>query len=1393
MLRSEQPVTELIGREEIDAEFRQRISEAGHTYIQVRGSPGSGKTSWVKQAAAAQSVNDNSGTSLALIAAAHYCSRNNAASGSGIVLLRELARQLSEFDSDFCDALLDQTAKRKSTSIQVEQNVSSSPGAEVTGVKLDIHSDNPADLIDDIFLKPLNSVLEKPGPTWLILIDAPDEPSETGAADLLLKLGELPARLRVVVTTRSETNFAHRFARLATQEINIDELSVTKSISLFVAQRSKSHSLDARITPDWDSQSLNETIVKRSHGNFLVASCTIDSLANSERPIDAALVDDLPRTLGGFYRDFLEQLPNEIRLNWPEQLGRIVGALSVARAPLTQDDLAVLCRMPLSIVHARLELIRQYLLVDKEDRWRIFHATFAEFLISKIDAGPFWCPEHEQHERFVFWANSEIVQHSWTGAPQYLLRHHLHHCLGLDREMLVSNLWDTLVKDYIVSRFNHGHKPHEIAVDFRQALEVTASLNDVEITLFLTLLVQLWNEKTASQVDASSTILLASQGFTEKASELALRQDDAAHASTTDGQKELTAYIRALAELRETSAALDLLGKAPEESREELGNSFLDQLAITHPGEAIEVIQEHLVGNTPPVLSPDACRRISEIQGGSALALETQRSQPGLLVAIAEGLAVHDLDQALEMVERQDAEYDWFGGEKIGFGQRQAQARVLLAYLDSPDSNPSLAWEHAGRLFGRQWPEPYGLALAAAFVSATPDLAPVVVEKVTDPDELLEAMLSFAWLGQYTEVRITTQNGWRPKFVDPARSVRKLGLLNPVSAKIIPRIAAIDLKKLTSAGSSLDELRTFSDVLISDLSKQKRVPETAAFAAKPLAEFMALLGEDKLLQFHGFATEHWANQSWSHAAAEGAAIGLARKGIDNYNSFVSTSRIPEVAHHSGLLAATRVISARKPDEALTLFKLTQPESSITRARMGEIIALAMRKHGNERLSDIAPHLSKFTDGGVFRLVIDQATSGVCSEVSEHGGDPAEQAVARLARAKKTRKKADIERARVAIESVPTLTGVYVGGKMTWARDLRREFGDAFLDQAADETLRLMLPIAGVDDFRRIAEAVLSDGTRLNRVEHAIAVIRSSVAGISTEGLPPFWNANLLLAFALELDHEERQSLLATLLGQSELGAQVLAGCNAVEHPKEFLLELANTSEAESVSNGEPINQLWLSGLATRSMTSSDPENALKAVNRLADRYWFHEELLIDVVHAWPAASWRDALVSFEKQHHKIGESQYWFYQQVLRPLLAKAAVVDLEGVQTELGLLAERFEPDGLDWLILDIIKEKTLFPISQTEWDALQNLYGELVEPGSRVRALEHMLVSASKLPVAFQAAGTSAVLRAVGLCHREALQRLAHEIGWAAAKVVPGLNERWSKIASRIQEILEPDAITF
>jgi WD40 repeat protein len=259
----------------------------------------------------------------------------------------------------------------------------------------------------------------------VILVDALDEirwgVSGESILDWLTACPELPANIRIVLSSRPDADLLRTFrdnkAREITElvldpEAEMDRAHFTEDVGQFLGRFATEPAVtDALTAHQIEAASFVGQAIDRANGNF---QYTV-ALA---RGIDAALANDppggdlpgllqlvdVPAETTELYRFFLGKVKD--RAGWkvevPGALGEepshepawqalyrpLLAILAVAFEPLSDEQLVTYARIPLDGLPKALEDLSQFLDRSPDGRYRLYHATFPEFLTGQATARP---------------------------------------------------------------------------------------------------------------------------------------------------------------------------------------------------------------------------------------------------------------------------------------------------------------------------------------------------------------------------------------------------------------------------------------------------------------------------------------------------------------------------------------------------------------------------------------------------------------------------------------------------------------------------------------------------------------------------------------------------------------------------------------------------------------------------------------------------------------------------------------------------------------------------------------------------------------------------------------------------------------------------------------------
>ncbi len=1059
----------LTPRDELDAALHDWL-RSDKQVLHVEGPPGSGKTSWVQLLVAMPEIRDAGGHLLACHGAHHLCRYGEMRTGSVNVFLAEIAVQLAQREPRYAQALVERGRGERAVKLDVQIDARGSTNASVVGIaiqQLVMHAAAPGDMLHDV-LNPLVAILAEPGPDWLIVVDAPDEPKDRSVADLLVALGPMPARLRWLITSRPNPAFARHLNRAGAAHLDLTVVGAgSTSLARFVCTRARDLGVLDRLADGADAGMFLAALGERVHDNFLVARCALDALAASSGPLDDKAVEQLPATLPGYYLASLDAIYRTMEDTWIDDCGPLLGSLAVARMPLAEAELAVLTGLPETRVRDRLRRLQAYL-NGSQDGWRLFHATFAEFLLDRSAAQDFWCKESEQHQRFVRFI---LAPGHWNAAPAYGAAHIVSHIIGADEPALLDQLDGVLAADFIAVRLSRGETAADLSADFKRMLMASCARADVPRTVLLTLLLALWQDLASTSAAPASTILLAAMGRVAEASALAQRQDAAGHEDAISGSKQRAGYAARLVRIDKIDAAVDFARAAAANGDPYPLLAVLEELALRAPARAIALLQQAPFAERVPQLSPQACRGLASSAAGVALALSAARNEAAR-VAVAEGCAVHDVDRALALVAAVDPHVDWIGGEHAVVTPHVAAVRVLCAFVKAHPARSADAWGRANDALPGRWPVAHGLLLADAFASADASLAVPALAKLPLLRFGVPPAVAVAWMGRHNArvlaalqaaVPLVTQSG-SDKHQAAMRPFARASLDDAL--QMLALIAPEQIPRDSAAFAMLQEV---GDLLLETLMENPARPERKSSGALALGRFFGWLGKAYVDRIVSHGEAHWRREAWQYALGEGVAASLAHQGSDIYrrecgqfDSYLSAD--------GALRVAVEIIAQHDPDEALRLIDSVPMQYSITRAELVSITAVAVWRSGPEALAALPQRLSGYTRSAAFLEV-----AGAVGRALDDADAPAHPDVIALYEQVHAAMKAGDEqalfRASRDVDNVRGNASFRYRGRVVGAGDVRRLLSGAFSGAAPSRALRVLMPIASAGEMQVLARAI----------------------------------------------------------------------------------------------------------------------------------------------------------------------------------------------------------------------------------------------------------------------------------------------------------------------------------
>jgi hypothetical protein len=495
----------IVGRQWVADQVREWLETGSERYFLLTGEPGSGKSTlaaWL----AGPSETDDDATLTAIRgawAARHFCMRRG---GGGSVDPRRftelIARQLAAAYDDFALAVAPGLQSQYNIRLDVRENWGTAVGVQVQN--LFVTGATVSDAFSTAVSRPLRLITEaRPGRGVFIIVDGLDEalmPTLPNIVTLLAGDGDLPDGVRLLLTSRNERRVLDLFAGRpeGCRRLDLSAPGATEhnraDLRAYVTGRIAREAALRALDPVDIGRAAAE-IATRSAGNFLYTTMLLDEVAEGRRELTD--VSGLPTGLFALYRAYLLRLiPESEQLGgsdaWLGHYRPLLGALSVAVAPVPADVLAAWTGRDRGEIVARLDDLQQVVRYDRESGGhQLYHASMADFLGTRhADDGTeslFFIPPDEQHQRIVDHYLGRVGRPGWASCDSYGLAQLPQHLAAwiraapdaAERSARAGRLY-RLVADpgYIAAQADRFGTMRATTAAFRAALDAAGAADD---------------------------------------------------------------------------------------------------------------------------------------------------------------------------------------------------------------------------------------------------------------------------------------------------------------------------------------------------------------------------------------------------------------------------------------------------------------------------------------------------------------------------------------------------------------------------------------------------------------------------------------------------------------------------------------------------------------------------------------------------------------------------------------------------------------------------------------------------------------------------------------------------------------------------------------------------
>jgi hypothetical protein len=297
----------------------------------------------------------------------------------------------------------------------------------------------------------------------LIIVDALDEAAlQTGETiiDVLTKQGlDLPPWLRIVATTRPESQILEQLQALSLFQLQADQPDNRRDLSGYIAMRLKRPRLAERLGAD--TAKVQKALEELAQGNFLYASLALDAL--EEGLLLATELDRVSPGLAAFYGLQFRKRYADVA-HYGRAYEPFLTALVAAEAPLPFTVLQKVAKEDARSVNTHLRDLRAYLRASGAGAaagYELFHKSLRDWLGDRDGAGDYWCDAHKGQN-----ALAQALLADWRG-DDYAARH-------LPAHLAQTGRWDDLANllcelPFVEARTAAG-RVFDLVKDFSDAL-----------------------------------------------------------------------------------------------------------------------------------------------------------------------------------------------------------------------------------------------------------------------------------------------------------------------------------------------------------------------------------------------------------------------------------------------------------------------------------------------------------------------------------------------------------------------------------------------------------------------------------------------------------------------------------------------------------------------------------------------------------------------------------------------------------------------------------------------------------------------------------------------------------------------------------------------------------
>ena len=375
------------------------------------------------------------------LSGSHFCRRDNARYRNPQLMLQSLAYHLCHALPEYKQALVKQLSRNL--------------GEDLNGMGVE-------ELFILLFEESLNAVAD-PGRNMLMVIDGLDETEYQERNELLDVIAnhfcKLPDWIRVLCTTRPETNIAKALRHLKPFHLESNDDENLRDIKQFIEKRTQH-----LIKPE-KKVTIVKKLVEKCEGFMLYAHCLVLFIVENESLLDQIVLDDiLPLSISSVYHSYFKRLENELRKELgvkEETFLNLLSAVIASREPMPVDFVSKLLGPSARSPRARWAAISSVssVLPIRDGCLHFIHKSVKDWLTADTIYGmhDFTVDGTEGHRILASLCADELdflkrkgVRHGeFSPTERYALHYGARHMLWLD-ENTNSSILEDVVKGYVL-------------------------------------------------------------------------------------------------------------------------------------------------------------------------------------------------------------------------------------------------------------------------------------------------------------------------------------------------------------------------------------------------------------------------------------------------------------------------------------------------------------------------------------------------------------------------------------------------------------------------------------------------------------------------------------------------------------------------------------------------------------------------------------------------------------------------------------------------------------------------------------------------------------------------------------------------------------------------------